>query len=165
MTLAANSYGTVVNVATLASSWSRDGVFYNPDPLYNDPGTNPTYSQVEIWMDQVSAMLNASLAQFGFIIPVTQADCVLALGAYVEQVTADLCAYKNSSGRFFTDKILEAGVTPMTAIRKDVKGWVEETADGLEALGAERTKKTTLPIEAGVMSVDIADHDETIIYV
>ncbi len=66
------------------------------------------------------------------------------------EVVADLCHAANSTGRFFTKAALERGVSPMRAIRKELAEWVEDQADGLELLGATRTRSLT----AGILCRD-----------
>lgn len=143
MAVGANSYGTADNVAAITLRYTAGG-------LYNQYGTNPKLSTVESWIDQISATLNVALAAAGFRIPITQADAVLALTGVVVPAVADLCHAANSAGRFFTDRALERGVSPMVTIRKELSAWVEEQADGLELLGATRTRPTT----AGVLYRD-----------
>lgn len=134
------SYGTQAQVATMASTWTNDGVWVNPSVDY--PGSvepsNPTLDEVEVWLDQVSAQFNVALGSHAFVAPInpaTSPNSYKAISQYVVQVVADLCSYKNSSGRFFTEKLVERGVTPMAAILKDINNWIEMNADGLAADG------------------------------
>lgn len=105
---------------------------------------------MEGWIDQVSATLNVALAGAGFTIPVANADAKLALGGVVEAAVADLCHAAHSAGRFFTDAALERGVSPMRTIRTEMSAWVEDQSDGLELLGAARTR----PATAGILFRD-----------
>lgn len=138
MTIGANSYGAVSGVAALTNRWTSSG-------SYNTT-TRPTLAQVEGWIDQVSATLNVALAGAGFAIPITNADAKMALAAVVEAAVADLCHAANSSGRFFTNAALERGVSPIRVIRNEMSAWVEEQADGLEMLGATRTRSSMAAI-------------------
>jgi hypothetical protein len=124
------AYGTEANVGALARVWTTNGSW--------SATTLPTSTQVNSWLDQVSAIMDTALAGSGFTVPVTQATAVKAIASYVEQAVADLCHASNSSGRFFTDRALERGISPMAAIRKEINDWVVESAAGLEALGAAR---------------------------
>ena len=134
MTVGANSYGAASDVAALTELYTSSGSYTT--------GTIPTLAQVEGWIDQVSAILNAALAGQGFVVPLTQADSVLAVKSYVIQAAVDLAHAANSAGRFFTDQALQRGVNPMSAIRKEILDWVEMFADGLSALGAARSSTT-----------------------
>ena len=133
-TPAANSYGTAADVAALTGTWTDDGEY--------TAATNPTLAIVVGWIDQVSALINTVLAAAGFAIPVTNADAKLALKSYVAQVVGDLCHAANSSGRFFTERILERGLSPMALIRREILDYITQNADGLAALGAARAGDT-----------------------
>ena len=134
MTVGANSYGTAADVAALSDVYTISNAYTT--------ATIPTLAQVEGWIDQVSAIMNASLAAQGFTIPVSQADSVLAIKSYVVQAVTDLAHAANSAGRFFSDRALQAGTSPMAAVRKEILDWVLTFADGLEALGAARSGDT-----------------------
>ena len=101
--------------------------------------TRPNLEQVEKFIDNASATLNVMLAKAGFAIPITDADAKAACGQIVVEVAVDLCHAANSTGRFFTERALERGVSPMKALRQDMAEWVEANAAGLELLGATRT--------------------------
>jgi hypothetical protein len=134
------SYGTPEAVAALAQTWTNNGEWIDPVAAVVDPptpevaGTNPTLTQVEKWLDEVSALMNLSLQAHGFDTPVTQVDAAGAIDMIVESVVADLCHAANSQGRFYTERILEHGISPMTIINKQINSWVEEFATGFEKL-------------------------------
>lgn len=131
MALGANSYGSVAGVAALAGIWTTDGSF--------DATTRPTSTIVESWIDNVSGIVNALLAEAGFGIPISQTDSVLMLDAFVEETVADLCHYANGAGRFYSDRAIERGYSTMQIITRDFAFWLESHAVGLENLGATRT--------------------------
>jgi len=135
MTVGANSYGTVLDVAALTNA------YLNASNTF-DTSTVPTLTQVEGWIDQVSGIMNTALAGQGFTIPVTQATAVLAIKSFVVESVADLAHAANMAGRYFTQSALDRGVTPMSAIRKQILEWVESFASGLESLGAARAGET-----------------------
>lgn len=139
MAVGANSYGTVDQVAALVRRYTANGSF-------GIVGTNPTVAIVESWINTVSATLNVSLAAAGFVIPISQADAKAALAAIVVEAVADLCHAANSAGRFYTERALERGVSPMKVIRQEMGQWVESQADGLEMLGATRARASTAGI-------------------
>ena len=130
MAVGANSYGAATDVAALTRRFTNAGTY--------DTTTTPSLAQVEGWIDQISATLNVLLAEQGFAIPVTQADCVLMLKNFVVTQVADLCNYANSAGRFFSEKGLKTG--PWAAIQKDAAEFLEHHAAGLAQLGATRTR-------------------------
>ena len=129
------SYGTAAMVAALSRRYTNAGTY--------DSTTNPTITQVETWIDQMSGTVNILLAENGFVIPVAQADAVLALQAVVVEAVSDLCRAANSAGRFFTDRALERGVAPMKIIRQEMADWIGEHAEGFEAIGAGRNVATS----------------------
>jgi len=132
------AYGTQQEVAAMASMWTRNGVWVNP--VGADPGTNPTIVQVENWLENISAQMNLALGSSWFVVPVTEVtpNAHKAISQYVVSLVADLCHFKNSSGRFFTERLVERGVTPMAAILKDMKEWIAENKDGLLADGVSQ---------------------------
>ncbi len=130
MAVSTRSYGTASGVAAYVGVFTASGSFTT--------ATKPTLAQVEAWIDQVSALLNTALAQRGFTVPMTQVDAVLAAKSTVEQLVSDLASAANSSGRFFSERFLEKGVSNWAIIRNDISAWVEEYASGLEELGVSR---------------------------
>ena len=125
-----NSYGTVTEVAALTRRYTNAGAY--------DITTNPALSTVEGWIDRVSATLDVLLAESGFAIPVTQATAKSSLAGIVVEAVADLCHAANTAGRFFTERMLERGKSPMQIIRKEMADWVQDHATGLEAVGVPR---------------------------
>lgn len=132
-------YGTQEQVATMASTWTDDGEW--------GEYSNPTLPEVEDWLDQVSAEFNIALGSHFFVFPVTEEDSPNAyktISRYVVNIVADLCNFKNSSGRFFTEKAVERGITPMAAIKKDMNNWIEMNAEGLIADGVQQVVRTSV---------------------
>jgi hypothetical protein len=135
MAVGANSYGSVAEVQALTP---RYGVYSTT--------TRPTLAQVENFIDKISATLNVILAGAGFAIPIVQADAKAACAQIIVEAATDLCHAANSAGRFYTERALERGVAPMKVIRQEMAQWVEDQADGLELLGATRTRASTAGI-------------------
>lgn len=147
MSVDANSYGTLEGVGALVPNWSGGGSdFANT--------TRPTATQVETWIDQVSAILNGILSQFGFAIPVTQEDAVRALTMFVEEEVAAFVNGVNKSGRFGPTAKGKTVGGRFRLVLEDVKGYVEAMAVGLERLGASRTYNA-------VAGLDFRDTDES----
>ena len=82
MTIAINSYGDVDEIASLCPRLA-DAITYK-----FTTATRPTLTQAESFTDQVSSVLNIMLAEQGFKIPISQADCKLALDLFVNQEVA-----------------------------------------------------------------------------
>lgn len=136
------AYGTVANVAALTRVYTTAGTY--------DAASNPTATAVQNWLNQFSGVVDVALAQNGFTVPITQADALLSVSGMVEAVTADMCHAANSSGRFFSERALNAGVSPMMVIRKELNAWVMENAAGFEKLGVTRE------VAAGLGSFSVA---------
>lgn len=131
MTIGANSYGSAGGVAALTPRFANtSGVF--------DGTTRPTLTQVESHIDQVSGTINAILATNGFKIPITQADCKLALDLFVNQEVASIVEGINGSGRFGPIKTGTQKSSMMLVIQ-DVQAFLAVQAPGFERLGATRT--------------------------
>jgi len=154
MTVGANSYGTTAGVAGYV-------------PLYTDPTaklftafTTPSITNVESWIDQVSAIANSALSAAGFTTPITHTDAVQAIAGLVEQLVADLCHASRSSGRFFSERSQNSSLSAMGQLRTEIFDWVENNTRGFEEWGIERNviggRKTA---QAGVVALDFADHN------
>jgi hypothetical protein len=123
-------YGSVTNVASLSRVFTSLGVF--------SATTRPTDTEVTVWLTQISSTLDLLLAEMGFTVPITQATAKLALDAITEENAAEMVRYTNGQGRFFTDRMLERGKSPMQIIRAELGDWVQDHAKGFEALGVPR---------------------------
>ena len=121
------NYGTEAGVAALAQRSTNSGAF--------DVTTNPTLSNVTSWLAQLTSMMNVALATGGFVTPVTDAAITPALDGFINAMAADLVHAANSTGRFFSERALENGVSPIRAVNADIRAWVEQNSDGLTALG------------------------------
>jgi hypothetical protein len=136
----ATRYGTQEEVATMASIWTEDGEWSGD--------TNPKVDEVENWLDQVSAQFNVALGSH-FFVPesVTLANTpnvFISISQQVVNLVSDLCNWKNSSGRYFTEKLIERGITPQMAILKDINAWIELNADGLVADGVQQIAQPSI---------------------
>lgn len=129
MATSERSYGAASDVAALTPRFTTNGSY--------DSSSRPTLSQVDAWIDQVSAILNVLLAEANFTIPVTQKDVALLLKHFVATEVADLANYANSAGRFFSDKNMTTG--PWQAIQSEAAKFISEHAEGLQNLGAGRS--------------------------
>jgi hypothetical protein len=135
MAIDANSYGSVVEVEALTDRYANKG-----SASTYDATTRPTLTEVEAFIDRVSAILNVCLAQEGFAIPVTQADAVRALDDFVVDHAVQLCHAANGAGPYAPGSEQLRGRRPRQAILEEAYEFVEKFASGLEQLGATRSR-------------------------
>lgn len=147
MTVNVNSYGSLEGTGALVPKWSGGGSDFSTT-------TRPTAAQVEIWIDQVSSILNGILSTAGFAIPVSQADAVRALTMFVEEEVAAFVNGVSGSGRFGPTAKGKTVGGRFRLVLEDVKGYVEAMAVGLERLGASRTYNA-------MAGLDYRDTDES----
>jgi len=146
--LGSNSYGTVAEVGALTPLYATaTGTTY-------DATTRPTITQVEKFIDRVSAIVNVLLAEAGFAVPVTQADAKLALDEFVVMQAAHLAAYANGAGPFVSGGEEMRYTTPTRVITKDAELFIADHADGFEALGATRIRTLTYGLECRTQTAD-----------
>jgi hypothetical protein len=126
-------YGNTERVAALAQMWTTAGEWI--DPLPGIDGTNPTLTQVIAWLTEISAMMDLALSNAGFVVPVLVQAAINAIGPYVEALTADMCHAANASGRFYTERVIERGMSPMIIIQQNIHGWVTSNTQGLKNMG------------------------------
>lgn len=135
MAIGANSYGTVAEVAALTKRYTVNGSYTT--------ASNPTLAEVETMVDRVSGLINVLLAKEGFAIPVTQADCKLALADFVVGQTAQLVHGSQGHGIYAPGSERLRSTTLTRAIFKEAQDFIEANASGFEALGATRTSHMT----------------------
>jgi hypothetical protein len=128
-------YGTAEQVASLATMWTDIETHQWKDavPDYNITATNPTLTEVNDWLVALSKQFDIALGAHWFIFPIdvnVSPTAFSSVSQYIAQLVADLCHFKNSSGRFFTEKLVERGSTPMAAILRDMNNYIEMNADG-----------------------------------
>lgn len=141
MALDANSYGTVLQVAALTPLYATVSNSFSTT-------TRPTLSQVETFIDQVSATINLLLAAQGFSIPVTQADAARALAGFVVLEVVSLVEYANGAGPFIVEASQLRAATPSRIILKDAEAFIASHAVGFEALGVTRTRSLAFGLDA-----------------
>jgi hypothetical protein len=138
MSIGINSYGTTSDVAALVPRYAN--VASPPD---FDTSTRPTLAQLENQVNQVSALLNALLAEAGFAIPVTQADARLALAYFVEEETAAIAEGINGSGRFGPTSKAMGAKGRFALLMQDAQAFIGSNKAGFERLGAARAFAAT----------------------
>ncbi len=128
------SYGTIDGIAALVPRHVNVGGTF-------DATTRPTRDQLVGIVDQVSGVLDAILAQNGFVTPVTGPERALRMLAFfVHEECADIVAGINGSGRFGPNSKQAGGRSRSSIILNDVRQFVESQAVGLEAIGAARER-------------------------
>lgn len=140
-------YGTVEGVEALATTYTENGVFVDPDPVYDVEGSNPPLTTVIDWLDSVSAFMNMALMEEYFIPPVelsVSPNSYKAISEYVNSLVADLVAARNSHGRFFTDAAQNSPMTRFAQIQKDLKEWVAQHADALAADNVPQRSRSSI---------------------
>lgn len=151
-------YGTVAGVAEIASTWTRDGGFYDADLIYNIPATNPPLATVEAWLVSMSALMNAALMSSFFAVPITDDFAVsfAAINQQVDMLVADLVAARNQQGRFFLQTSdISRDVTNWAKIQKELTDWVK---DNTEMFLTELVPQITAnQIRAGQTAVILGD--------
>lgn len=134
-------YGTPAGVAALTKQWTDDGQFTDECILdcLNDQTTNPTLTEVNTWLTQISDTMDVALAGAGFVVPVvTPVRAINMITVIVEQYVADLVKYVNNTGRFATERAQQFGIEPMIQLSKDINKWANENSTGLENAGAPK---------------------------
>lgn len=126
------SYGSAAGVAALSALYAdgTTGLFTT--------GTRPTLAQVNVWLDEVSKLVDTALADQGFTVPVTLTTVTGELGLLVNGIVKDLADYSHGAGRFFTEKALEYGISPFMTVDKELHNWVARKVVGLENQGVPR---------------------------
>jgi hypothetical protein len=130
------SYGNASGVASFARTWTRNGVFL--DAGESEPGTNPSLTQVDTWLEEVSQIVDIAFANEGFEVPVTAASVLKAIDAKVNAMVADLVHLAHNKGRLFSDRIQESGRSPEAVLESDINSWVRGRVTGFEAMGVPR---------------------------
>lgn len=134
MPISSRSYGTVAGVVSLVPRYADSGNFTS--------ATRPSLAQVENWINETSAVVNALLADAGFSVPMTQTDAISLLAGLVESVVAEYADYANRMGRFWSDSAQDRGISMHKVLNNEISSWINQYAKGLENLGSARTEGT-----------------------
>lgn len=131
------NYSSVDDVIAVAKIYTRGSSFYDyavGPPVV--PATNPTLTEVETWLTQISSLMDAALADCWFITPVTAAKVVDIIDLQVAALVGDLCAYANQKGRLYSDRTIQIGA--FAVLENDITNWVQKWCKGFENLGAAK---------------------------
>ena len=135
MSLAANSYASVADIEARVPQYTSSGTF--------GTGTRPTATQVESFIDDVSSLVNALLAEAGFAIPVSQADAKRVLDLFVADEASAMVEGVHRAGRFAPGNEELRSQSRFTVVMNDAASFIERHAEGLELLGATRSRSLT----------------------
>lgn len=124
------SYGSAADVAALSGMWTTNGVFTTTSPV--------KLSSVTTWLGQVSQLVDTAMSDEGFVTPVVVTVVVGEIDLLVNGIVKDVADWSKGSGRFFTKKALEAGLSPFMTIDKEVHEWVQRKSIGFEAQGVPK---------------------------
>lgn len=151
MAIAANSYGTAAGVGVYARNYA------DTNQEFTD-ATTPTLTEVEEFIDEVSAILNVQLAAHRFSIPITQADAKRMLDNFVNQEAAALVLGMHNHGRFGpSNKQMVNG--RFSLLLSDIQSFLAANQNGLEAIGATRTNTQTAAGSRALVRADGYSND------
>lgn len=142
-----SDYGSVEGVAALATTYTQDGVFLDVGDVYYPEGTNPPAATVDEWLISVRSYMDLALMEAYFVTPVDAEVSPIAhraISEFVNSLTADLVAARNSSGRFFTDAAQNSSITRWAQIQKDLREWVAQHADALVADNVPQRQRNSI---------------------
>lgn len=131
MAIGDNSYGSALGIASRVPRW------IDKTTLTFDTSTNPTLSQVEAFIDEVSALMNVYLSELNVDIPITQADVKKVMNMFVNDEVASIVLGIHGSGRFApkAGKSAGTGQSRFVRILKDFQEFIKTNQYGLEKLG------------------------------
>jgi hypothetical protein len=136
MALDANSYGDTSEIAAQVPKHAGTAGTFSTT-------TRPTLLGLESIVDQLSAIINAMLADAGFQIPISQADAKLMLDMFVNQEAAEIVRGINGYGRFGPTPGKQKPIGWWAVMSGDVEAFINKFMAGIERLGATRTYSQT----------------------
>lgn len=124
------SYGSAAGVGALSALYTDNGAF--------TVSTIPTLASVNIWLGEVSRLIDTALSDAGFLVPITVVAIVDELDLLCNSLVNDLVDYSHKSGRFYPDQALRVPSNPIVAMGIELHKWVEAKAVGFELQGATK---------------------------
>jgi hypothetical protein len=132
MAIGANSYGATAEIGALIPRYANEIATF-------DAQTTPTLTRLEAIIDQISGLVNGILTQYGFDIPIIQADAKLSLDLFVNEQAAVMVEAINVRGRFGPTSDQPFGDVNLKTILEDAQVFIAANALGFERLGAVRS--------------------------
>lgn len=117
------SYGSTNEVAALVPRYA------NADNVFTAT-TRPSLAQVETWLTQVSAVLDAYLATKGYSTPITATDLNAAMDLFVAEEVASIAEGVNGSGRFGPTAANQKQQGRWAIVRADVTDYIDSLLVG-----------------------------------
>lgn len=113
--------------------------YTNSSGVY-DATTNPTLTQVENWLDEISSAMNAQLGNMYFVTPVTAAAALPMLNNFANQQVAKLIEQevRNRSSRGPTTRNASKS---QFELMQNVETFIRDNARGIESNGASRNSQ------------------------
>jgi len=140
-------YGSVEEVAGMASLWTLDGEWIDPVDAYSIRGTNPSLTTVNMWLVNLTAQMDTCLQTNWFNTPVvvgTSPTSYASVSHYVNTLAANLAKEANGA----PSESSSPGKT-----LKDMCAWVEANADAFVKDGMTQTKTPNLKKQASIRVV------------
>jgi hypothetical protein len=137
-------YGSAAGVAALASLWTLDGEWVDPNDAYSIRGTNPSLTTVESWLDTLSAQMDTCLQTNWFNVPIEQATSPTsydAVSQYINELASNLARKANGAATVET--------SPGKTLQ-DMCKWVETNADSFIKDGVTQTPQVSKKNQAKI---------------
>ena len=133
-TIEIGAYGSLDQVGSLVPRYAnRSGTF--------DDTTRPVVSSVVLFINQISSMVDAIMAQEGFVTPVTFAAVKTILDNFICSEVAAIVEGINGSGRYGpTTKTGQGKKGRFALVFDDVRIFIESMAIGFERMGLTRSE-------------------------
>lgn len=158
-------YGSVADVAALARVWTRNGSFFDSDPLAVPPvtATNPSLTTVTNWLTSISSQMSLALANHWFDLngipdaatfKSTYPDAYNAIAQQVVSLVSDLVDSANSSGRLTSDKLIASGKSQQKILDQEIDAWVNAYQDGLAFMSLPQSLKTSQKKQARLFTIN-----------
>lgn len=125
------TYSTLTEIAARVPRYVQDGQFTET--------TRPTESQVNTFVAQVSATLDAALSSVGFITPITASAVTPMCDLFVADEVAKMIAALNGHER--RNDSANGDRAFVSTLESRAYKWAQNHAVGLENMGAARSKR------------------------
>jgi hypothetical protein len=117
------AYGTAAQVAALVPRYADSNGEFNL-------ATRPVLAHVELWLTQVSGVLDTYLRTKAYSVPVTDTDFANAITLFTVEEVAAIVEGVNGSGRFGPTASGGRAVSRFAIIRQDVIDFIDSLLIG-----------------------------------